>query len=93
MRYFGESMTAIIIGAGASGLACAVRLKQKLKNADVTVLERLESPGRRILATGNGRCNIISIRNSFPISGLFSGNRRKAVCIRIRSKQRPCLPF
>ena len=62
MRYFGESMTAIIIGAGASGLACAVRLKQKLKNADVTVLERLESPGRKILATGNGRCNITNTK-------------------------------
>ncbi len=51
-------MTAIIIGAGASGLACAIRLKQKIREADITVLERLDSPGRKILATGNGRCNI-----------------------------------
>lgn len=48
----------IIIGAGASGLACAVRLKQNNKNADVCILERLDTPGKKILATGNGRCNI-----------------------------------
>lgn len=51
-------MTAVIIGAGASGLACAIRLKQNMSSADITVLERLEAPGKKILATGNGRCNI-----------------------------------
>lgn len=51
-------MTTIIIGAGASGLAAAIRLKQKLPKEEVIILERLSSPGRKILATGNGRCNI-----------------------------------
>ena len=48
----------IIIGAGASGLACAIKLKQKSKDTEVYILERLEKPGKKILATGNGRCNI-----------------------------------
>ncbi len=48
----------IIIGAGASGLACAIKLKQESKNTDVYILERLEKAGKKILATGNGRCNI-----------------------------------
>lgn len=52
------AMNTVIIGAGASGLACAIRLKQNIPNADVTLLERLEVPGKKILATGNGRCNI-----------------------------------
>lgn len=52
------AMNTVIIGAGASGLACAIRLKQNISNADVTLLERLEVPGKKILATGNGRCNI-----------------------------------
>lgn len=51
-------MTTIIIGAGASGLAAAIRLKQTIPDENVIILERLSSPGRKILATGNGRCNI-----------------------------------
>lgn len=48
----------IIIGAGASGLACAIRLKQNNSRIDVCVCERMETPGKKILATGNGRCNL-----------------------------------
>lgn len=51
-------MTTVIIGAGASGLVCAVRLKQNNKNNNVILLERLDSVGKKILATGNGRCNL-----------------------------------
>ena len=51
-------MTTIIVGAGASGLACAVRLKQNNPSNEVILLERLSQPGRKILATGNGRCNL-----------------------------------
>ncbi|MCR5432005.1 MAG: aminoacetone oxidase family FAD-binding enzyme [Lachnospiraceae bacterium] len=51
----------IIVGAGASGLAagiCAGRNK-----ADVLILERLSKPGKKITATGNGKCNIYSNRD------------------------------
>ena len=51
-------MTTVIIGAGASGLVCAIRLKQNNENGNVVLLERLESVGKKILATGNGRCNL-----------------------------------
>lgn len=51
-------MTTIIIGAGASGLACAIRLKQNKPNCDIIVLERMNQAGKKILATGNGRCNL-----------------------------------
>lgn len=54
-------MTTIIIGAGAGGLACAVRLKQNCPGCSVKVLERMHEPGRKILATGNGRCNLSNI--------------------------------
>lgn len=50
-------MTTIIIGAGASGLSCAVRLKQNIPEAEVIVLERMDTVGKKLLATGNGRCN------------------------------------
>ena len=51
-------MTTIIIGAGASGLAAAIALKQSAPDEKIRILERLPSPGRKILATGNGRCNL-----------------------------------
>lgn len=51
-------MTTIIIGAGAGGLACAVRLKQLNPGLTVTVLERLDIPAKKLYATGNGRCNL-----------------------------------
>lgn len=51
-------MTTIIIGAGASGLACAIRLKQNNPANEVAILERLSEPGKKLLATGNGRCNL-----------------------------------
>lgn len=46
-----------IIGAGASGLACAIKLKQNNPSLEVFILERLNTVGKKILATGNGRCN------------------------------------
>lgn len=45
----------IIIGAGAAGLFSAVEASKK--GIEVIVLERNDRPGKKLLATGNGRCN------------------------------------
>lgn len=55
-------MTAIIIGASASGLAAAIQLKRNIEGADVTVIERLDAPCKKLLATGNGRCNLTNTK-------------------------------
>lgn len=50
-----------IVGGGMAGLAAAAFLKhEKELGADVcyTVLEKGERPGRKLLMTGKGRCNI-----------------------------------
>ena len=47
-----------IIGGGASGLFCAIRLLTEQSNANVTIFEKMSRVGKKILATGNGRCNI-----------------------------------
>ncbi|MGN1203142.1 MAG: aminoacetone oxidase family FAD-binding enzyme [Eubacterium sp.] len=67
-------MTTIIIGAGASGLACAIRLKLNNPNCSVTVLERMPLAGKKILATGNGRCNLSNINadNYKEVTDFFS---------------------
>lgn len=48
----------LIIGGGASGLAAAVSAKQNAPAAEVVIAERLPRVGKKILATGNGRCNL-----------------------------------
>lgn len=45
----------IIVGAGPSGMMAAITAAQN-KNK-VLLLERMDKPGKKILATGNGRCN------------------------------------
>ena len=51
----------IIVGAGASGLVAAI--KAAAIGAAVTVLEQNDRPGRKICATGNGRCNMTNLNN------------------------------
>ena len=45
----------IIIGGGASGLIAAIYASKK--GNEVTILERNNSCGKKLLITGNGRCN------------------------------------
>ena len=47
-----------ILGGGASGIACAIAIKQLKPDSNVTVYEKLAEPGHKILAAGNGRCNL-----------------------------------
>ena len=48
----------LIIGGGASGLAAAVFSKQTAPAAETVIAERLPRTGKKILSTGNGRCNL-----------------------------------
>ncbi|MDP3464175.1 MAG: NAD(P)/FAD-dependent oxidoreductase [Sulfuricurvum sp.] len=50
--------TIAIIGGGAAGLMAA--LSAARAGADVTIYEHNASVGKKILASGNGRCNIIN---------------------------------
>ena len=52
-----KSCDILIIGAGASGLTCAVSAAQKGAKR-ILLLERLSRPGKKLLVTGNGRCNL-----------------------------------
>lgn len=50
-----------IIGAGASGLVAAIFAKDN--NNEVIIFERNNACGKKILATGNGRCNYFNSDN------------------------------
>ena len=49
----------IVVGGGASGLLCAVMLARK--GVQVTVLEKNHRIGKKLSATGNGRCNFTNL--------------------------------
>jgi predicted Rossmann fold flavoprotein len=49
--------TVIVIGGGASGLMAALTAA-KNRDTRVLLLERQQRLGRKLLATGNGRCNL-----------------------------------
>ncbi len=50
-------MVIAIIGGGASGMAAALAAAEKTENR-VLLLERQSRVGKKLLATGNGRCNL-----------------------------------
>ena len=58
-------MKVIILGGGASGLMAALSAARDPRNT-VTILERQSRVGRKLLATGNGRCNLANLQLSPP---------------------------
>lgn len=56
-------MNVLIIGGGAAGMMAALTAAQN--GHHVTLLERQARVGRKLLATGNGRCNLTN-RNAAP---------------------------
>ncbi len=52
-------MKTAIIGGGASGLVAAIAAASN--GNDVTIFEKNDRVGRKILSTGNGRCNMTNI--------------------------------
>lgn len=70
----------VIVGGGASGLVAAAELGMLAPDISVTVIEKNSEPGRKIRATGSGRCNITNtsaegydeIRNFFDRIGLVT---------------------
>lgn len=54
-----KNVDVAVIGGGASGIVAAVSCAKKLgKKYKVVIIERQARIGRKLLATGNGRCNI-----------------------------------
>lgn len=52
-------MKTVLIGGGVAGLFFA-----NLYDGDLTIVEKNESAGRKLLATGNGRCNFTNLNLS-----------------------------
>ena len=57
----GELYDAAIIGGGAAGLAAAVTYLRRAAHRRLVLIEANEVCGKKLLATGNGRCNISNL--------------------------------
>ncbi len=51
----------VIIGGGASGIACAIKAAENNRYKKITILEKQSKIARKLLSTGNGRCNFTNI--------------------------------
>jgi predicted Rossmann fold flavoprotein len=54
-----KTFDAIILGAGAAGLMCAIQAGNRGRR--IAVLERAERVGKKILISGGGRCNFTNL--------------------------------
>ena len=54
-------MRILVVGAGASGVLFAIARKRSHPKDEIVILEHLDEPLRKILATGNGKCNIANV--------------------------------
>ena len=78
-------MKIIVIGGGASGLVSAIYASI---NNDVTILEKNSTLGKKILITGNGKCNYFNeyqnidcynTQNKNILKDIITENNRLAV--------------
>ena len=63
-------MTILIIGGGAAGMAAALAASEN-SEAQVILLERQSRVGRKLAATGNGRCNLTNLH---ALTGGYHGD-------------------
>lgn len=65
----------IVIGAGASGMMAA--LSAEKSGANVVIIERNVSAGKKLAATGNGRCNFTN-SDADNMANYYSENKQAA---------------
>lgn len=66
-----------IIGGGASGMVAAITAVRE--GAEVTLLEKNDRIGKKILVTGNGKCNLSNL--DFSIEAYHSSNEKRVAHI------------
>lgn len=78
----------LIIGAGASGMMAAITAARN--NKKVLVVEKLDKVGKKLLATGNGKCNFTNDKMSVDC---FGGNQAFISNILEQFSVSDCLEF
>lgn len=69
---------AIIIGGGASGLMCAITAKKLDRSKKIAIIEKNDRLGKKLMSTGNGRCNLTNHHiSSDKYVGSFKNQSKK----------------
>ena len=58
---FMQKADVLIVGGGVSGLTAAISAARTGEHP--IILEKFDQPGKKLLATGNGRCNLINLNS------------------------------
>lgn len=69
-----DNQSLIVIGAGAAGMMAAITAASK--GVDVTLLEKRERAGRKLMITGKGRCNFTNIKDWQEFSSHIHPNKK-----------------
>lgn len=87
-----ENTDILIIGAGASALACAAELAPKAQksNKKIILLEAQKICARKILVSGNGRCNFT---NTAAAPNKYYGDKTFISTVIIKFSPTDCLKF
>lgn len=64
----------VIIGGGAAGMCAAINIKMHDRSISVAIIEQLSRVGKKLITTGNGRCNISNLQISLD---RYHGNNVK----------------
>lgn len=78
----------IIIGAGASGMMSAITAARE--NKKVLIIEKLDKAGKKLLATGNGKCNFTNANMS---TACFGGDKNFITYVLEQFSVSDCLKF
>ena len=68
-----NKMKVAVIGAGASGIVAAITAVKY--GAEVTLFEKNDRVGKKILSTGNGKCNLGNLE--FSVEQYYCNDREK----------------
>ena len=66
-----KSYDLIVVGGCSSGIAAAINAKRLYPEMKIAIIEKLPRIGKKLLATGNGKCNIT---NLFALEHNYTNN-------------------
>lgn len=75
-----EGKKIVVIGAGPAGMMAAIKAAetagQQGDELEITLLEKMNKPGRKMMITGKGRCNVTNAADVPEIIKNIKGNGR-----------------
>lgn len=81
----------LIVGGGAAGLAAAITAARRDPAMEITILEGKERLGKKLLSTGNGKCNLTN--DHISLEHYHSGDSADLACFLDKMPEQRTLDF